>query len=77
MEAFRPLAEFRTEMDAWLRRLKDAPKAAGCQRIYVAGEKEFEEADRRRRKGIPLPRAVLSDLRDLGLELGLTPIARK
>lgn len=75
--AFRPLAEFRAEMDAWLRRLKDAPKAAGCRRIYVAGEKEFEEADRRRREGIPLPQTVFSDLRNLGLELGLTPIARK
>jgi L-2-hydroxycarboxylate dehydrogenase (NAD+) len=75
VDAFRPLAEFRSAMDDWLRRLKGAPKAVGAKRIYIAGEKEFEEADRRRRDGIPLPQAVVSDLRNLGLEFGLEPIA--
>lgn len=75
VEAFRPLAEFRAEMDAWLRRLKAAPKARSAERIYIAGEKEFEEADRRRRDGIPLPQTVRRDLRDLGRELGVEPIA--
>ena len=75
VEAFRPLAEFRAEMDDWLRRLKDAPRAVDADRIYVAGEKEFEKADRRRRQGIPLPQPVILDLRNLGLELGLEPIA--
>ena len=77
VEAFRPLAEFRAGMDDWLRRLKASPKALGAERIYIAGEKEFEEADRRRRDGIPLPQAVVSDLRNLGLELGVEPIACK
>ena len=77
VEAFRPLAEFRAGMDDWLRRLKASPKALGAERIYIAGEKEFEEADRRRRAGIPLPQAVVSDLRNLGLELGVEPIACK
>jgi LDH2 family malate/lactate/ureidoglycolate dehydrogenase len=77
VEAFRPLAEFRAGMDDWLRRLKASPKAVGAERIYIAGEKEFEEADRRRREGIPLPEPVVLDLRNLGHELGVEPIACK
>jgi LDH2 family malate/lactate/ureidoglycolate dehydrogenase len=57
--------------------LKASPKAVGAERIYIAGEKEFEEADRRRREGIPLPEPVVLDLRNLGHELGVEPIACK
>ena len=67
--AFRPLCEFQAAVDELLQRLKASHKAEGQDRIYVAGEKEFEEADRRQRDGIPLPAPVVADLRSLASEL--------
>ena len=73
VDAFRPLSDFRSDMDDLLRRLKNSPKAAGQERIYVAGEKEYEEAERRLVHGIPLPAIVVQDLNALGEELGVDP----
>ncbi len=71
IDAFRPQAEFKAAMDDLLHRLKASPKAAGQNRIYVAGEKEFEETEHRQRDGIPIPDIVVADLRALGTELGV------
>jgi len=71
VEAFQPLADFQAAMDDWQRRLKGSRKAEGQDRIYVAGEKEFEEVERRERDGIPLQDVVLQDLKALGGEMGV------
>ena len=71
VEAFQPLADFQAAMDDLQQRLKSSRKAEGQDRIYVAGEKEFEEAERRQRDGIPLENVVLADLQSLGAELGI------
>jgi L-2-hydroxycarboxylate dehydrogenase (NAD+) len=71
VDAFGPLPEFQAAMDDWQQRLKGAPKAEGQDRIYVAGEKEFEEAERRERDGIPLQGVVFADLQALGAEYGV------
>jgi LDH2 family malate/lactate/ureidoglycolate dehydrogenase len=74
VEAFQPPDAFRAAMDGFLRALKASRKAEGHSRIYVAGEKEHEEAERRRRDGIPLPALVAADLEALGAEVGI-PLA--
>jgi len=71
VDSFRPVDEFKADMDDLLRRLKDAPKAAGQSRIYLPGEKEAEEAMRRAEQGIPLDEKVLADLALLAKELGV------
>jgi len=71
VDAFRPLAEFEAAMDDLQRRLKNAPKADGQGRIYVHGEKEFEEAERRSREGIPLDPRVLAELEEIAAESGV------
>ena len=71
VDAFRPLAEFTAAMDDLQRRLKSSPKAEGQSRIYVHGEKEFEEAERRSRAGIPLNPKVLAELETIAGELGV------
>jgi len=63
VDAFRPVEEFKAAMDDLQRRLKNAPKSEGQNRIYIHGEKEFEEAERRLRDGIPLNPKVAADLR--------------
>jgi LDH2 family malate/lactate/ureidoglycolate dehydrogenase len=71
IDAFRPLVEFRAAMDDLQRRLKYAPKAEGQDRIYIHGEKEYEESERRSRNGIPLNPKVVADLEEIGRELGV------
>src|SRR5437870_11148562 len=52
--AFRPLDEFKHEMDRLARELKDSPKADGQSRIYVHGEKSYARMERYRREGVPI-----------------------
>jgi LDH2 family malate/lactate/ureidoglycolate dehydrogenase len=72
VDAFRPADEFKAAMDDLQRKLKNAPKAEGQTRIYIHGEKEYEEAERRSREGIPLNPKVAADLRAIGEEVGVT-----
>ena len=69
VDAFRPVDAFKEAMDDLQRRLKNAPKAEGQDRIYIHGEKEYEEAEENARKGVPLNPKVAADLRALGEEL--------
>jgi len=71
IDAFRPKNEFKNDMDDLIRRIKDAPKAQGAERIYIHGEKEFEEAERRAELGIPLNKKVVEDLCTIANKLGL------
>ncbi len=71
VDAFRPVDEFKAAMDDLQQRLKNAPKAEGEERIYIHGEKEYEEADRRASEGIPLNPKVAADLRAIGEEFGV------
>jgi LDH2 family malate/lactate/ureidoglycolate dehydrogenase len=71
VEAFRPLDEFKANMDDIIRRLKNTPKAEGADRVYIHGEKEYEEAERRSKKGIPLGPKVEADLKAIAQELDI------
>jgi L-2-hydroxycarboxylate dehydrogenase (NAD+) len=71
IDAFRPPDEFRAAMDELQQLLKNAPKAAGENRIYIHGEKEYEATERNLRDGIPLSPKVAADLDALALELGV------
>ncbi len=71
VEAFRPLEEFKDDMDEIIRRLKGSPKAQGQSRIYIHGEKEWEMAEKRGREGIPLPAPVVESLEKVGQEVGV------
>jgi len=76
VDAFRPLAEFEATMDDMIRDLRASPKAPGQDRVWIPGEPEFEEQERRARDGIPLTPDVYTMLetmaadRDLADELG-------
>jgi L-2-hydroxycarboxylate dehydrogenase (NAD+) len=71
VDAFRPTDEFKSDMDALIRGLKGGNLAEGAGRIYVHGEKEFEEADRRAAQGIPLGAKVEASLRQISVDLGV------
>jgi L-2-hydroxycarboxylate dehydrogenase (NAD+) len=69
--AFRPAAEFKSDMDRLIRELKSTPPIEGESRVYVAGEIEFETAEERSERGIPLHDSVLKGLRDVAAQLGV------
>jgi LDH2 family malate/lactate/ureidoglycolate dehydrogenase len=69
--AFRPLDEFRRDMDRLARELKDSPKAQAQERIYVHGEKSFARMEKYRREGIPLDPKVVENLKKIGNEVGV------
>jgi L-2-hydroxycarboxylate dehydrogenase (NAD+) len=68
---FRALDAFKADMDELLRSLKDSPRAHGHDRIYVAGEPEWECERHRRQHGIPLAPALVRQLREVAAESGV------
>jgi len=72
---FRPLADFKRDMDDMFEALKSSPRAEGQERIYVAGEPEAECERQRRRDGIPLAPALVQQCNDLARSLGVPLLA--
>lgn len=70
IDAFRPPAEFKASMDDVIRRLKNGRLAEDATRIYVAGEKEFEQTERRS-QGIPLEAKVIDSLKQIAAQTGV------
>jgi L-2-hydroxycarboxylate dehydrogenase (NAD+) len=78
IDAFRPFFDYQRDMDALIRQLKDAPKAAGQERIYIHGEKEFERAERSLREGVPVlagvARSLVAEGEAAGVPFDLQPL---
>jgi L-2-hydroxycarboxylate dehydrogenase (NAD+) len=71
VDTFRPVAEFKRDMDRLIRELKSTPPIEGQERVYVAGEIEFETAEERAERGIPLLPSVLKGLREVSEHVGV------
>ena len=71
LDAFRPPQEFKADMDRLISELKGTDLAEGATRVFVHGEKEFEEAERRTRHGIPLGAKVEASLKQIAVDLGI------
>jgi LDH2 family malate/lactate/ureidoglycolate dehydrogenase len=69
--AFRPLEDFKRNMDGLCQELKNSPKAQGQNQIYVHGEKSYARMEKYRREGIPLGVAVVESMKQVGTELGV------
>jgi LDH2 family malate/lactate/ureidoglycolate dehydrogenase len=72
IEAFVPKEKFKSSMDDYIRILKGSKKAKGKDRIYIAGEKEFEFEERYKDE-VPLYIKVVDNLRSIGSSLGIKP----
>lgn len=71
IDAFRPEAEFRADIDAMLAELRSAEPVEGQSRVYIPGDPEsIAEADRLER-GIPVHPKVAAELSGLADELGV------
>ncbi|MEO6188491.1 MAG: Ldh family oxidoreductase [Ginsengibacter sp.] len=66
IDAFRPAAEFKNEMDNWIRRFKTATPVEGQRRVYIPGELETEFEIERMKSGFTLLPQVVEELNKLG-----------
>jgi hypothetical protein len=71
IEHFIPL-ELKRITGEIMRSLQTARKAPGQERIYVAGEKEYETERLVREQGIPVNRQLLRDLQAMRDEMGIS-----
>lgn len=71
IEGFRPIIDFKKQMDSLVQELKNSPKAKGQDRIFVAGEKEFANVEHNQKHGIPLLVNVVKDLEKNGQKTGV------
>ena len=71
INAFRPVIDFKKQMDHVIKMLKDSPKAPGHDRIYVAGEKEYDNTKYNEEHGVPVIAPVIEDLKKDGETMGL------
>ncbi|EON75420.1 Putative malate dehydrogenase [Lunatimonas lonarensis] len=71
VDAFRPADEFKSHMDTWIGRFREAKPVEGQEKVVIPGDPERELEEVRRREGIPLLPAVVDDLRELGERLGV------
>ncbi len=70
-EFFMGLDNFKKTAGEILRELRNSEKAPGCERIYTAGEKEYEVWLSRKDKGVPVTESVQKEFIQVRDALGL------
>lgn len=74
IDAFRPAAEFKADVDRIFAHIKASPRVPGNDRIWVAGEKEFVALQERSELGIPLREPIIDELGNIAGELDIEPV---
>jgi LDH2 family malate/lactate/ureidoglycolate dehydrogenase len=65
VDGFRPVEDFKVNIDNWIERFKQARTVNPDQKVIIPGEPELEAESERKQNGIPLVQAVLDDLNTL------------
>lgn len=66
IDAFRPAEDFKKHMDKWIKRFRSSKPVKGKERVLIPGDPEREMEEERMKKGIPLMKPVIEDLKFLG-----------
>ena len=64
--------ETRKKAGEIIRSVRNSQKAPGCDRIYTAGEKEWDIWQQRKNSGVPINESVQKEMTEVRDELGLT-----
>jgi LDH2 family malate/lactate/ureidoglycolate dehydrogenase len=72
IDAFRPAQDFKSNMDLWLNRFRNAKPIEGQDKVYVAGDIERAMEGERMKSGIALVDDVVRDLNEVGNKFALT-----
>jgi LDH2 family malate/lactate/ureidoglycolate dehydrogenase len=71
VDGFRPVEDYKANMDRWIERFQHAERIDPAQRVIIPGEPEFEAETINRIQGIPLVESVIGDLRDLAVRFNI------
>lgn len=71
IDGFRDVAAFKADMDRELRFFKESSKAPGQERVWTAGEPEFEKTAYHREHGVPVHTKVWDGLQKLSADLAI------
>jgi len=71
ISAFRPLEEFKAEVDEYFRVLKSTPPAEGFKEVMIPGEIENRTKEKRIKEGIPINDEVWLRIEGTANDLGL------
>ena len=69
VDGFRPIEDFKSNMDNWIDRFKTAKPIDEKQKVIIPGEPELAAEIERKVSGIPLINAVIKDLNELAEKL--------
>ncbi|MBW2306137.1 MAG: Ldh family oxidoreductase [Deltaproteobacteria bacterium] len=72
VDAFRPLEEFKRDVDDFISLVKSTPPAPGFQEVLYPGEPEWRTSEKRAREGIFIEDGTWEALRSLMEDLGIT-----
>jgi len=75
VDGFRPVDEFKADMDNWISRFKSASTIDPNQKVIIPGEPELEAHTDRQKNGIPLVDVVANELNELAKKLGVEPLS--
>jgi L-2-hydroxycarboxylate dehydrogenase (NAD+) len=73
IDAFRPAADFKKDMDHWIQGFRSCKTIPGEEKVLVPGDPEREFETERMEKGIPLLDVVVNDLQTLADKFNLSP----
>jgi Malate/L-lactate dehydrogenases len=76
VDGFRPVEEFKANIDQWITRFKNAKRVNPEQGVIIPGEPEYQATQHRKAEGIPLAAKVVESLKVLAEKFGLPPLQR-
>lgn len=75
IDGFRPAQDFKDHLDNWITRFKSAATVDPEKKVIIPGEPEYAFENERKKNGIPLVDAVVNDLNELALKLGIAGLS--
>lgn len=69
VDGFRPADAFKTHIDTWIKRFKEAERIDKSQSVVIPGEPEYEMTIQRKKEGIPVVKQVWEALEALSEQL--------
>lgn len=71
VDGFRPVEDFKSNLDNWIERFKAARPVSEDQKVIIPGEPELWAEKERKISGIPIINAVCNDLNELAERFGI------
>ena len=71
IDAFRPAQDFKSNMDNWITRFRNATPIDPAQKVLIPGDPEREAQEVRMQTGIPIVEPVVLDLKEVGARFGI------